>query len=236
MFRHIFVTGDTHGEFNRVIWFCEKHPFLTKDDIVIILGDAGLNYYGGLKDSIKKNMLAKCPCTFVCIHGNHEERPCNVPTYKKVYVETLGCECWVEDDFPNILFPDDGLMTIDGLTFLVLGGAYSVDKWVRLTYGWNWFPSEQMTDETMDRIRELVKKTNKFDYVLSHTCPLKFEPSHLFLRGVDQSKVDKRMERFLDEIEESITYDHWLFGHYHSDEMINDKVQLMFNSFIEVEH
>lgn len=234
MDNHIYLTGDTHGDVKRIVWFCEKHPFLTKDDYIIILGDAGLNYYQTINDMIAKNMLQKCPCTFICIHGNHEERPRNIASYKKVYIEALGCNCWVEDEYPNILFPEDGLMTIYGITFLVMGGAYSVDKYYRLMHGWHWFESEQMSDEDMNRIRELVKTTNKFDYVLSHTAPLKFEPTHLFLRGLDQSKVDKRMERFLDEIEEKISYKHWFFGHYHADEQLNDKARLMFNDFIKI--
>lgn len=234
MHRHIYITGDKHGEFNSLLWFIEKHPFLTKDDIIIILGDVGLNYYMDLSDTVQKGKLSKCPCTFVCLHGNHEQRPSEIFTYQKKYIDMLGCECWVEEEFPNILFPDDGLMTIDGIRFLVMGGAYSIDKHFRIAHGWNWFETEQMSDETMNRIRTLIKETNTFDYVLSHTCPLKFEPRHLFIQGLDQSKVDKRMEHFFDEVETLISYDTWFFGHFHADEKLNDKAMLLFNSFIEL--
>ena len=41
-----YITGDTHGEFSRIEQFCERiKP--TRDDTTIILGDAGINYYGG---------------------------------------------------------------------------------------------------------------------------------------------------------------------------------------------
>ena len=39
----VFLTGDTHGNFSRVISFCKEHH-LTADDALIILGDVGLNY------------------------------------------------------------------------------------------------------------------------------------------------------------------------------------------------
>ena len=41
----IYITGDTHGDFRRVAAFCDKVKS-TKDDVLIILGDAGINYYG----------------------------------------------------------------------------------------------------------------------------------------------------------------------------------------------
>lgn len=40
----IYITGDTHRDFGRIIDFCEENE-TTKDDILIILGDAGINYF-----------------------------------------------------------------------------------------------------------------------------------------------------------------------------------------------
>ena len=45
----IYITGDTHGDFRNVVRFCEKMQ-TNKDDVLIILGDAGVNYYGGEQD------------------------------------------------------------------------------------------------------------------------------------------------------------------------------------------
>ena len=41
---------------------------------------------------------------------------------------------------------------------------------------------------------------NKIDIILSHTCPLKYEPTEVFMKGIDQSDIDKSMERFLDKV------------------------------------
>ena len=38
----IYLTGDTHGNFDRIRRFCEINN-TTKDDVLIILGDAGIN-------------------------------------------------------------------------------------------------------------------------------------------------------------------------------------------------
>lgn len=40
----IYITGDTHGDMNRIVRFCERME-TSQEDIMIILGDVGLNYY-----------------------------------------------------------------------------------------------------------------------------------------------------------------------------------------------
>ena len=78
-----YITGDTHGEFSRIEQFCERiKP--TRDDTMIILGDAGINYNGGWRDIHKKQRLAKLPITLFCIHGNHEMRPGTLPCYHTI--------------------------------------------------------------------------------------------------------------------------------------------------------
>lgn len=48
----IHITGDIHVRFERVEAFCER--FQTKrEDILIILGDAGINFSGGRLDGLK---------------------------------------------------------------------------------------------------------------------------------------------------------------------------------------
>ena len=70
----IFITGDTHGNFERVETFCRRFQ-TSHDDILIILGDAGINFSGVRYDSLKKRLLESLPITIFAIHGNHEQRP-----------------------------------------------------------------------------------------------------------------------------------------------------------------
>ena len=189
----VYLTGDTHGDFRRIKQFCFKvEPSL--DDTLIILGDAGFNYYGNYRDRNAKIFASKLPIMLFCIHGNHEMRPTSVPTYKeKLY---RGGTVWYEEEYPNILFAKDGeIYDFDGKKCIVIGGAYSVDKFYRLAMGWHWFPDEQPSPEIKRRVEEQLASVHYMvDAVLSHTCPVKYEPVETFMPNIDQSKVDKSTE------------------------------------------
>ena len=216
----IYITGDTHRDFSQ-IYKLEKDT----DNMLIILGDVGINYYLNEEDKNYKEYLKKLKLKLFCVRGNHEERPENISTYKEV--EMFGGKVFIEEEYPNLIFAKDGeIYNIDGKKILVIGGAYSVDKQYRLLHGYRWFKDEQLTKKEMDTILEKVKGKH-FDIVLTHTCPYKYEPREVFMQGLDQSKVDKSMEHFLDKIEENINYDKWYCGHYHTEKQV-DKLEFMF--------
>lgn len=216
----IYITGDTHRDFSQ-IYKLEKDT----DNMLIVLGDVGINYYLNEEDKNYKEYLKKLKLKLFCVRGNHEERPENISTYKEV--EMFGGKVFIEEEYPNLIFAKDGeIYNIDGKKILVIGGAYSVDKQYRLLHGYRWFKDEQLTKKEMDTILEKVKGKH-FDIVLTHTCPYKYEPREVFMQGLDQSKVDKSMEHFLDKIEENINYDKWYCGHYHTEKQV-DKLEFMF--------
>lgn len=200
-----YITGDTHGDFSRYLAFADKiQP--TEQDVMIVLGDAGLNYYTGEKDAVRKRFVNSFPFTTFCIHGNHEMRPADIPSYQTK--EYCGGMVWYEEAYPHILFAKDGeIYRFGEQACIAIGGAYSVDKYYRLARGWAWFPNEQPSADIKDYVeQQLEKHENQIDIVLSHTCPLKYEPTEVFLSGIDQSSVDKSTEEWLDRIEERIDY------------------------------
>ena len=176
----VYITGDTHGNFSRFYKFSKKAK-PTKADVMIILGDAGLNYYGNRLDALRKSEAAVLPMTFFCIHGNHEMRPEHIASYKTKRFR--GGTVWYEPDFPNLLFARDGdVYRLGGQDCIVIGGAYSVDKFYRLQNGWQWFEDEQPSERIKARVENvLTKRDYKIDVVLSHTCPIQYEPIEVFL-------------------------------------------------------
>ena len=226
-----FVTGDTHGDFNRIYSFVDRME-LTLDDTLIILGDAGLNFRLNSLDKMVKRDLKDLNVTLLCIKGNHEKYPEGLPNYKEKYWN--GGKVFVEDEFPNLLFAKDGeIYNFNGKKTLVIGGAYSVDKFYRLSHGWPWFEDEQPSDELKEYVNKLIEKENKFDYVLTHTCPISTEPRHLFMEGLDQSKIDKTTEIWLQYIADNIEFGHWYFGHFHG-YWNNGTYTLLFNDYEEL--
>ena len=227
----IYITGDTHGDFEKVREFCYKYK-TTREDTLIVLGDAGINYHLDDRDYILKNSLLQIPITLFCIHGNHEERPENISTYKtKIYKDGV---VYYEEDYPNILFAKDGeIYNFDNKQTLTIGGAYSVDKEYRLLMNYKWYSSEQPSSEIKERVLSKLKENNnKVDIILSHTCPYKYMPYEVFLSGIDQSKVDNSTEKFLDIVEQSTNYNKWYCGHYHTEKIV-DKIKFMYNNIEE---
>lgn len=124
----------------------------------------------------------------------------------------------MEDDYPHILFAKDAeLYELNSLFTFVVGGAYSVDKNYRLLHGMAWWPDEQPSDEIKRQVEEKLEGMDwEVDVVLTHTAPLKYEPTEVFLPMINQSMVDKSTEQWLDSIEEQLYYDRWYCGHYHT--------------------
>lgn len=233
----VYITGDKHREFSSIVEWSKEH----QGDELIILGDAGINYYGGIVDCLEKGGidgnggLNGLGITLFCIHGNHENRPENISGYK--YKEHRGGRVMYEEAFPNILFAVDGeVYDFDGMKSIVIGGAYSVDKEIRILSGNKWWADEQPSDEIKIQVeKKLVSLGWNVDLVLTHTCPTDFEPKHLFMRGVDQSLVDKSTERWLQMLKDRMKFKKWYFGHFHGDEcgkIGGQRYQMLFRSII----
>lgn len=228
----IWITGDTHGMFERIKKFCKEYQ-TTKEDLLIIAGDAGINYSGFVKDRPTKEYLEALPIRFLCVHGNHEIRPQTLLYYKSI--DWCGGKVWQETDYPSILFAKDGeIYNLLGNQLLVIGGAYSIDKDIRNFYGWNWWSDEQPSDEIKRYVEKQLEK-NKWnvDVVVTHTCPMKYEPREVFLTGIDQKNVDKTTEAWLDSIEERLFYSNWFCGHFHTEKEI-DNIQFLFENYVEI--
>lgn len=223
----IYYTGDIHGQKYEIARFCKRFN-LTREDTVVILGDVGANYCGDERDKELKQALNSLKPTILCIHGNHEMRPEKISSYNEK--KWNGGTVWFEEDYPTLLFAKDGeIYTMEGIRHIAIGGAYSVDKFFRLARGYGWWEDEQPSEEIKAYVEQQLKD-NQVDVVLSHTCPFRYEPTEVFLPGIDQSTVDTSVEEWLGRIEESIDYTAWFCGHWHINKRI-DKMHFLFHGF-----
>ena len=227
----IYVTGDTHGtlDLDEVMDFFELEVLvqeLSKEDYLIILGDAGICWDGGRKDAWVKERLSSLPVTVLWLDGNHEnfdliaEYP--VTNWNGGKVQMIA---------PDIIHLMRGYVyTIEEKKFWVMGGGFSIDKGFRIE-NVSWWAAEMPNEEEYTRgTRELEKVGNRVDYILTHTAP----------RQVAEQLVDKlipgeeELQYYLQMISEQVEFDEWYFGHWHMDCTVNEKYVAMLKEVVRI--
>lgn len=238
----IFLTGDLHGVLglDRLDTFlAEKGKTLTRDDYLIILGDFGMIWsadtqYGYLVDklTVREYFEDKYPWTTLFIDGNHENF---------VHLKKFPKKIWGGADVGQLsehcLWLRRGrIYTVDGRTFLTVGGAYSIDKLLRYPLV-SWWKDEAITRRDINRARlSLAEHRNKVDYILTHCAPT---PVHQEIarqeRFTHASKEETKNEALLQEINELAAYKQWYFGHYHLDRSFADgKFVCLYETIVEL--
>lgn len=241
--KNYLVRGDTHGNFNWMYNGC-LNDYTPEETAIIVLGDVGFNFYLNKTDQRKKKEVNERGYRFYCVRGNHEARPRDIKGMELVWDDDVSGEVYMEPDFPNIrYFMDYGIYNIAGYSVAVISGAYSVDKWYRLAqFGitdkfhpdyanvkkTGWFYNEQLSTVEMEDCMNLMRG-GSYDFVFTHTCPIDWEPSDLFLGFVDQSTVDKSMEIFLSNLSKEIEWNTWCWAHFHTDRLERPHVEQYYN-------
>ena len=252
MIKHFILTGDTHGGRSAVARLGNINrnmpEYKPEETAVIILGDAGFNFWLNNTDKKYKKLACAYGYTIYCVRGNHEERPENLG-YDLDYDPEVKGLVYLDPNFENIKYlVDGGEYWFGEHSALVIGGAYSIDKWYRLARAGytleeaetadpkkcGWFKDEQLTPMEMGNIWDKVSEQS-YDFIFTHTCPLSWEPTDLFLGGIDQTKVDKFMEIFLNGIKDQCSWGVWCFGHYHADRIERPYVEQFYTEYEDIE-
>jgi hypothetical protein len=188
----------------------------------VILGDGGFLWPGNEKrDAYIYKTLALRPFPLLCVIGNHE------PVLGRQDLPEvdigIGEKVILVNEKPFTAYLKRGkAYSIDGFTFLVLGGALSIDQEFRKK-GISWWENEYWSEEEKEDVIKLLKGNARFDYVLSHTGPSRINQT-LF-----QNSVGGYYPKFFDEvaalnekIDGMITCKGWFCGHWHKDKYFYD--------------
>lgn len=246
----IYITGDTHGEINRFSnnSFYEQKE-MTKEDYVIILGDFGVVWDWQGESEYERywlDWLEQKPFTTLFIDGNHENHD---------RLDEMPVEEWhggkVHKIRPSIIHLMRGqVYDIEGLKIFSFGGASSHDirdgilepddrriqKWkndydklFRINKR-SWWERELPTEEEMEEGRNNLEKVNwKVDFVLTHCA----SASTTVLLGGGEYDQDI-LTRYLQELQEKLTYRKWFFGHHHLDKQINAEEICLYEQIVRV--
>ena len=235
----IYVAGDTHGVIDmRKInkWYGKNQNQIKEEDKFIQLGDWGAIWYHRYdnrkykKDVELQIKWAKKKFELLVVPGNHE----NYELIKKLPIEEKyggkvrvlePINIYTQKKYKKIYLLERGeIYTIDGKTFLAMGGAKSQDKSTRII-GQDWWEDELWNKEEENNCLSNLDKYNwKVDYVISHTCP---EEVGIILnrikKGNDYGKtIDQTAKFFSFLLKEGLNFKEWHFGHWHMDEKIEN--------------
>lgn len=246
----VFVTGDTHGDFTR---FSKKvYPQLhdlTKDDYVLICGDFGGVWDDSPEQKYWLSWLNAKPFTTLFITGNHENFD---------MLDAMPVSEWhggkVHFVRPSILHLMRGqIFNIEGKRFFTMGGASSHDiadgvldpadpdfrckrrqldkqnAFYRVLHE-SWWPRELPNETEYETARQTLDAANwKVDFVITHCCPTWVQSKI----SLDMYVPDKLTD-FFDELWNKCDFQLWLFGHYHDNLVLGEKLVLLYEKIIRL--
>lgn len=228
----IYITGDTHGEISR--FYEENFPGeseLTEDDYLIVCGDFGFLFYPEYRPEYymqqkELDELESKPYTILFCDGNHENFP---------LIYSHPVEYWnggkVHRIRKNVLHLMRGqVFNIDGNTIFAMGGAYSIDKYMRRE-GLSWWKEELPTNnEYREATQNLREVGNKVDVILSHTAPREI----IRRMGKFPDAHDGELTGFLEWIMYEVEFKQWFFGHWHTDKNVTEKFRAVYFDVVKM--
>lgn len=245
----VYATGDCHGNFLRFDpqYFPEQKR-MTKDDCVIVCGDLGGVWENSKKENRQLDWLEERPFTTLWVDGNHE----NFDLLARYPVEE-----WhggkVHRIRPSVLHLMRGqVYEIDGYTFFAMGGARSHDiedgvldpsaddfmeqylalksmgARFRIDHRSWWKEEVPCNAEYEEALAALERNGWAVDYVITHCAPTDIA------RKVSCHYRTDGLTDFLQTVKEKLDFFYWLFGHYHRNEIIDEKYVLLYEQMVQV--
>ncbi len=244
----IYVTGDTHSEFNR---FKNKLFHASADDTVIICGD-----FGGLWDNSPTEhywlkWLCEKPYQILFCDGNHE----NYDMINACPVENLfgGKVHKISDNIYHLMRGE--VFEIEGKKFFVMGGARSHDtpdgilnpldkdfniqermlirrgkKRYRVK-GVSWWEEEMPNEKELTHALETLSGYDfKVDYIITHECPTDVHKIVVENYVEENRRHEYRPDEltdFFQTMSGKCEFKKWFFGHYHADAEILEKFRVI---------
>lgn len=223
----IFVTGDTHGELDRLSSSALK--FLKEGDTLIICGDFGFIWDDSKKEQKIIRQLGKRKYNICFIDGTHENFE---------LLNNYEVSAWkggkVHKIYDNLYHLMRGqVYTIEGKKIFTMGGGESPDIDIRTEEN-SWSKDEIPTqEELLEGAQNLEKYDYKVDYIITHEPPTKIK-GFLQLNDYDNLSVTA-LNAYFEELSHSCNFERWFFGSLHIDKFISSTHTSVFKKIINIE-
>ena len=216
----IYITGDTHGEqarFSPAAMPGEEN--FGREDTLIICGDFGYIFEANERENAFLDVLAEKPYRICFCDGNHENFPA-IYAYPK--------EKWnggfVHRIRRNVLHLMRGqIFEIEGKRIFTMGGAYSIDRYMRLEGLSFWREELPTNDEYREAAQNLEEVGKRVDCIITHTAPREV----IRRMGHYPDMHDAELTGFLEWIMYEVKFERWFFGHWHLDAAIDDRFRAL---------
>lgn len=223
----IYITGDTHGEYERLA--PSRLKGLKKDDTLIVCGDFGFLWDGSKKENKILKKLGKRKYNICFIDGTHENFE---------LLHSYGVSEWnggkVHKIYDNLYHLMRGqVYTVEGKTIFTMGGGESPDIDIRSESD-AWSRAEIPTqEELLEGARNLEKVNYDVDLVITHEPPMRIK-GFLQLKDYDLMRVTA-LNAYLEELYESCKVKRWFFGSLHLDKYISSTHIAVFKNICNAE-
>ena len=210
----VFVTGDTHGDPNRLSKNNLKS--LNEGDTLIVCGDFGFIWDRSKTEQKLLKELSKRKYNICFIDGTHENFD-----LLNAYPSTNWNGGKVHQISDNIFHLMRGqVFEIDGLKIFTMGGGESPDLDSRLEDN-PWLKYEiPSKEDLLEGAANLEKHDCKIDVILTHE-PSSTIKSFLTLGESDSVRVTT-LNAYFDELSKCSEFSRWFFGSLHLDKYISN--------------
>ena len=210
----VFITGDTHGDPERLSKSALKE--LAPGDTLIVCGDFGFVWDNSKAEQKILKAFSKRKYNICFIDGTHENF--EILNGYPVTAWKGGKVHRISDNIFHLMRGQ--IFTIDGLKIFTMGGGESPDLDYRIEEK-TWLKEETPSKaELLDAANNLENVNCKVDVILTH------EPSGIikdFLKLGDNEPIHvTSLNAYFDELSKCEEFDRWFFGSLHLDKSISN--------------
>ena len=207
----IFVTGDTHGDYDALTDRSLRQ--LKKGDKLIVTGDFGFVWDHSKEELKNLAKLGKKKYDILFVDGAHE----NFELLKEYPEVDLYSGRGYKLDRNIYLLKRGEIYRIDGKTVFALGGGRALHDG-----GYEDTPSMPTDEELKYAVNNIQAHHRKVDLIITHEAPASVK------KLIDRTAAINDLNIFLDTVMHNTAYGAWYFGSLHEDRRVSEKLICVF--------